>query len=59
MADHKTDEKLFAAFMAGFDSSGEGFNGEYVGSRYRPRAELEKRLREDFEHWLRTGEVVA
>jgi hypothetical protein len=38
-------ELLFQAFLAGFDESCEGFNGEYVGERYRLPGALEPRLR--------------
>lgn len=29
------DLELFEAFIAGFDFACEGFNGEYIGERYR------------------------
>lgn len=58
------DLELFAAFLAGFDSSSEGFNGEYVGPRYRGKdgvqapAFVELMLR-DFRKWLQRGEREA
>lgn len=46
------DDQLFQAFVAGFDASVEGFNGEYVGRRYNSAQVLEDRLRVNFEEWL-------
>jgi hypothetical protein len=43
---------LFDAFVAGFAASGEGFNGEYVGRRFRDRANLLFRLQEEWRDWM-------
>jgi hypothetical protein len=43
---------LFAAFLAGFDASGEGFNGEWLHERYRSPKALEERLRPVFDAWV-------
>lgn len=52
------DDDLFAAFVAGFQASGEGFNGEYVGARYRAENALEDHLRRwYFSAWLEDREV--
>lgn len=53
VAEH--EEQLFAAFLAGFDASGEGFNGEYTRESVRGE-KLEQRLRSQFELWLRNNE---
>lgn len=45
-------KRLWEAYLAGFDESGEGFNGEYVGPKYRTPEALETRLRPYFEGWL-------
>lgn len=44
---------LFDAFKAGFDASGEGFNGEYVSDRFcgRDNEEFQQRMLEDFREW--------
>lgn len=47
---------LFDAFKAGFHASGEGFNGEYVGERFRGHAGVEspvfiERMFEEFRDW--------
>lgn len=53
-----TEDELFAAFVAGFEASGEGFNGEYVGARYRKPGALEAYLREwHFPAWREGREV--
>ena len=44
---------LFRAYCAGFDESGEGFNGEYTGPSYREPGALVARLRPVFENWLK------
>lgn len=49
----QSNDELFEAFIAGFDVSGEGFNGEYVGDKYRGKDNplFLQRMREDFEEW--------
>lgn len=47
------DDLHFRLFMAGFQVSGEGFNGEYVGPRYRNLEALEARLRPEFNKYKR------
>lgn len=51
-----SSEELFAAFIAGFEASGEGFNGEYVDQRFRgsngvPAEVFISRLRDEFDIW--------
>lgn len=46
------EKVMFMAFRAGFDASGEGWNGEYVNARYTPRM-LEEQLLEMFISWQR------
>jgi hypothetical protein len=53
-----TEDELFAAFVAGFEASSEGFNGEYVGSRYRGPGVLEAHLREWYFPAWREGRGV-
>ena len=45
-------QMMFEAFCAGFDESSEGFNGEYVGPRYRDPEAMRARLLEPFDAWL-------
>lgn len=43
---------LFDAYIAGFDASGEGFNGEYVGHQYKSDPEnFRQRLLLAFQTW--------
>lgn len=45
---------LWQAFLAGFDESGEGFNGEYLDEKYRGWSEaFVREMRPAFEEWLR------
>lgn len=44
------EELLFAAFRAGFDASGEGWNGEYVNSSVTSER-LTEQLRKIFDEW--------
>lgn len=52
------DDALFAAFVAGFEASGEGFNGEYVGRRHRGEGALEAYLRRWYFPAWREGREV-
>lgn len=50
------DDILFAAFLAGFAASGEGFNGEYVKAPYRPvdgatSPAFLREMRGEFDDW--------
>ena len=55
------ERELFEAFLAGFDASGEGFNGDYVNRCYRQRDATGRvtgrnerfmmRIRHDFLAW--------
>jgi hypothetical protein len=53
-----SEDELFAAFVAGFDASGEGFNGEYVGQRHRGEGVLEAYLRRWYFPAWREGREV-
>lgn len=46
---NQTEENLFEAYLAGFDASGEGYNGEYHKEPYELVTE---ELREEFDRWL-------
>lgn len=43
-------ERLFAAFVAGFDAAGEGWNGEYTG-RASPTV-MDNWLHQEFDSWV-------
>ena len=43
---------MCAAYVAGFDASSEGYNGEYLYPE-RSEDELYKELRKDFDKWFR------
>ena len=45
------DQEAWKGYLAGFERSGEGFNGEYVGRRFRDDGALEAYLRVEFEKW--------
>lgn len=47
----------WAGYLAGFERSGEGFNGEYVGRRYRGDGALEAYLRDEFEGLWEKGKI--
>jgi hypothetical protein len=53
-----SDDELFTAFVAGFNASGEGFNGEYVGRPYRGDGVLETHLRRWYFPAWREGREV-
>lgn len=44
---------LFDAFVAGFNAAGEGFNGEYIGERYRGKDNqlFRERMLAEFQAW--------
>jgi hypothetical protein len=48
-----TDDELFAAFMAGFNASAEGFNGEYGGNEYSYGPGFNENMRRRFDDWKR------
>lgn len=58
MTSDRSDDDLFAAFVAGFDASAEGFNGEYAHSRYHGPGVLEAHLRRWYFSAWREGRSV-
>lgn len=55
-----SDDLLYQAFLAGFEESGEGFNGDDLSARYAPIVQngryesnpaLEERMRSAFDQW--------
>lgn len=62
MMNERAKQLAWAMYLAGFDESGEGFNGEYLHPSYRPNADekhpgrvLQERLRPDFEKAWRSA----
>ena len=55
------ESRLFDAFIAGFATSGEGWNGEYPFSDKRQNPRSDPDLKESFRQWLKdkeAGDVV-